>query len=116
MFRLALALGFPHPDYLLPMLNSRQITEWQAYWEMEPFGEIAAEFRSGQIAAMIVNTHLRKGSQPMKAADFVPTSYGLTNGDSRPQTLEEQKAIVQSFVAQAKRTGKVTERKRRRGR
>ena len=38
-FRLALALGYPHPDHLLKELNSRQIGEWSAFGMMEPIGQ-----------------------------------------------------------------------------
>lgn len=37
-FRLALALGFAHPDIMLRQLDSRQIGEWMAFGMLEPIG------------------------------------------------------------------------------
>lgn len=31
-FSLCLDLGYPHPDYLLPLLTSRQLAEWEAFY------------------------------------------------------------------------------------
>ena len=39
LFRLCLHLGFPHPDYLEKWLNPRQLREWLAWSEIEPFGD-----------------------------------------------------------------------------
>jgi hypothetical protein len=37
-FRLCLALGVPHPDYLGELLSVRQLGEWRAFFEREPWG------------------------------------------------------------------------------
>ena len=37
-FRLCLALGCPHPDYLLEKITLKQLYEWQMYASLEPFG------------------------------------------------------------------------------
>lgn len=31
-FTLCESLGYPHPDYLLPMLSSKQLAEWETYF------------------------------------------------------------------------------------
>jgi hypothetical protein len=107
MFRLALALGFPHPDYLTPLLNTRQILEWIAYFGLEPFGQVAEEFRAGRIASVIANTHLRKGAHPFDETDFVPASYRVRRrrpGES--QTVEEQRRELVRIAALAGRRKK----------
>ncbi len=35
LFRLCLALGYPHPDYLTETLTSTQLTEWLAYYKLQ---------------------------------------------------------------------------------
>lgn len=37
-FRLCLALGVPHPDYLGELLSVRQLSEWRAFFDVEPWG------------------------------------------------------------------------------
>lgn len=32
-------MGYPHPDFLLPLLSARQLREWQWYNQVEPFGQ-----------------------------------------------------------------------------
>lgn len=66
-------MGYPHPDYLLKYLTSRQITEWFAYYKIEPFGPHAEEMRFGIIGALLVNFFTRK---PNKVAD--PRNYTLS--------------------------------------
>ncbi len=71
-FRLALALGFPHPDYLLSLLTSRQVAEWDAYYRVEPFGPPAEEHRAGVLAAVIGNFSSVSKRHDWKPTDFFP--------------------------------------------
>lgn len=52
-FRLCIALGVKHPDFLLPSLSWRQFHEWQLYEQQEPFGEKRADERTLALAAWI---------------------------------------------------------------
>lgn len=72
MFRLALALGFPHPDYLLEVLSARQLAEWQQYYSLEPFGFPAESWRSGIVASVIANANRKKGRKAFQPSDFMP--------------------------------------------
>jgi hypothetical protein len=58
-----LSLGYPHPDYLLKCLTSRQISEWIAYFKIEPFGPPAEEMRFGVLAASTLLPHVKKGTK-----------------------------------------------------
>jgi hypothetical protein len=71
-FRLALALGYAHPDILMRQLSVDEYDEWKAYYMIEPFGEEAAYFRNGQLACAIINPQLKKGRTPFKPSDFMP--------------------------------------------
>ena len=31
-FSLCMDLGYPHPDYLLPLLSSKQLSDWEAFY------------------------------------------------------------------------------------
>lgn len=54
------------------MLTARQLAEWEAYQQMEPFGEDRADMRAGIIASTIANVYLKKGAKPLSALDFMP--------------------------------------------
>ena len=55
------------------MLTSRQLTDWIAYFSLEPWGEMRDDLRSGIIASTIANVHRdsRKHPQPYTARDFM---------------------------------------------
>jgi len=54
LFRLCLALGYwPHPDYLEPLLSTRQQDEWRAFELIEPFGEQWNDIQFAKLRATI---------------------------------------------------------------
>jgi hypothetical protein len=44
-------MRIPHPDFL--ELNSYQISQWQAFGQVYPFGEIREDFRAALVASVI---------------------------------------------------------------
>lgn len=44
-YRLALALGYRHPNALLSELTDEEFNGWRAYWDHEPWGEDRADVR-----------------------------------------------------------------------
>ena len=71
MFRLALALGLPVRD-LLARIGSDELTEWMAFYQMEPFGDFRADVRSGIVAATFANAHRSRDAKPFTPEDFMP--------------------------------------------
>lgn len=71
MFRLALALGLPVREMLASM-GSDELTEWMAYYQLEPFGDYRADYRSGVVASTFANAHRPKDAGPFKPEDFMP--------------------------------------------
>lgn len=67
MFRLCLALGVPHPDYLEQMLSLRQLAEWQRFYGLEPWG---AEFEDMQHALNRLVTMRAAGSKTARLEHF----------------------------------------------
>lgn len=51
-------------------LTSYQISEWIAFAGLEPFGDLQADFRAGQIAATIANVNRGMDSETFQASDF----------------------------------------------
>jgi hypothetical protein len=73
VLRWALAIGRTARE-LLASTTSEEITEMMAFESLEPFGGQAADFRAGQIAAIVanVNRDARTRREPFEAADFMP--------------------------------------------
>lgn len=58
---------------MLDSVSSRELTEWQAYAQLEPFGEERADYRAATIAMLIANANRdsKKRSKPYTIDDFM---------------------------------------------
>lgn len=59
---------------LLQRMSSKEITEWIAFYEMEPWGCEIDDQRSGIIASTFANgfRDKRKRKKPFQVSDFMP--------------------------------------------
>ena len=71
LFRMCIAGGWPHPDYLRTLLTCKQVADWQAYEKIEPFGSRHTELLNGINTAATVNSNGMK--PPSQATDFMPS-------------------------------------------
>ena len=53
-------------------LGSDELTEWMAFYQLEPFGEMRADLRSGVVAATFANAHRTKDARAFTPEDFMP--------------------------------------------
>lgn len=84
-------------DKMMSDLTARQLSEWMAYFTIEPWGEERADWRAGNIAAMVHNS-MTKGPR-VKAVDFV-----LSDKETpRQQSDDEMKATIRAFFKAAER-------------
>ncbi len=83
---MSLALGVVHPDELLTRMSSRQLAEWQAYAELEPFGSHFDDLRAGAVAAATYNVHRDSAQrpQPFLPLDFMPWNSLASIEDTPP--------------------------------
>lgn len=57
-------------------MSAKRFTEWQLYELVEPFGERAQYWRTGQICAAIANSRRTRNNDPIaKAEDFMPKTF-----------------------------------------
>jgi len=72
-FRLALALGYANPEYMLASMPWRVWHDWIEYAKVEPFGEERADLRSAIVAATVANCMARgKGKPAFRPSQFMP--------------------------------------------
>ena len=57
---------------LLKRTSSRELTEWMAFGQLEPFGSRASYYGQAIIAATVANVYRKKGSKAYTAEDFIP--------------------------------------------
>lgn len=67
-------------------MTARELGEWQAMYNISPWGERRADLRAGIIASTIYNVNITRGKS-MKAADFMPDFE-----PKKPQSVSEMQA------------------------
>ena len=84
-------LGFPHPDYLLPLLTAEQFADWLEYEGITgPLGHARDDIHYGQIASVSYNSMLSKSSKALSPTDFMPYH------EEPPKTQAELEAAILS--------------------
>lgn len=69
-------------------MSAQRFTEWQLYEMVEPFGERARYWQTGQICAAIMNAQRSKRTDPIaQAEDFMPKTFRV-EGDEEPEVDE----------------------------
>lgn len=53
-------------------MSGYELTEWMAYYQLEPWCEHRADVRSAVIAKTMADIHTKKTSKPLKLIDFMP--------------------------------------------
>lgn len=81
---------------MLERMTADELSEWHAFYRLEPFGEERADLRNGIVASILVNTNLKKGAKATTPLDFMPFA------DKKSQDASDQKAQFKQFTATMK--------------
>ena len=85
---------------LLGRIDSHELSEWQAYYTLDPFGEERADLRAGIIASVIANVNRDpKKGPPFKPSQFMPL---IEEEEKVEQTQEVQMSVLASIARAAK--------------
>jgi hypothetical protein len=57
---------------LLGRISSRELTEWMAFGQLEPFGRRAEYTGHAVVASTIANVNRGKDQEPYEIEDFIP--------------------------------------------
>ena len=88
---MALALGCTVRE-LLARIDSRELAEWRAFYQMEPFGHFRGDLQAGIIASTIANVNKGKKGQAFTPADFMPLI------EKQEQTEDDMAAVMASLT------------------
>lgn len=82
---------------LLERIDSRELTEWAAYYELEPWGTEVEDLRIATVLAMMANINRdpKKKSTPFTPDDFMPNRE---QPETEEQTWEEQADILMAWA------------------
>jgi len=87
-----MALGIPHAE-MLSRMSSTELTEWIAFYNLEPFGSDAQYLGHAITASTIANVNTPKGKKQYKPSDFMPKF------EKKKQTVDEMIQIASMLTA-----------------
>lgn len=101
LFRLALALGMTVRQ-LLTVIDSRELTEWQAYDALSPIGPERGDVQAALVATVLVNVNRGKDTRPAKLADFL-LEWDSDTEQVDPEAAREavKAALMRTMAVQA---------------
>jgi hypothetical protein len=71
-------------EELLETVSYTELTEWMAYYAIEPFGYDMENYRMGVIASTVMNANRSKNSDKVwSAKDFMPTETEVQSPDKQ---------------------------------
>lgn len=92
---------------MLSEISSRELTEWLAYYQAEPFGdsETQAEYRMAYLAALLANIHRDHKKHPSEftAREFMRVEFLRAGEEPEADALLEKAKMI--FGALGKRGG-----------
>jgi hypothetical protein len=87
---------------MLQRMSSAELTEWMAFYVVEPFGEEHADFRAGVIASVTANHSMSPPDKPRRPSDFFGSrTDGLTRAPDGSILLAdpvEQAKLIKRMV------------------
>jgi hypothetical protein len=69
---------------LLARISSKELTQWMAFYKLEPFGADAEFLGHAITASTVANVNRKKGSKTLKPVDFMPKF------ENQEQSTEQQ--------------------------
>jgi hypothetical protein len=73
-------------------LSSAELTEWQAFYLLEPWGTEPAALNSAITASVLANVNRKPDSPAFRPSDFMP-AYGLPKKQIEPTAQERSDQI-----------------------
>lgn len=82
---------------MLQRMDSAELSEWMAYYQIEPFGERLADHRAGLVTAAIYNVNRPKNRKAYSPSDFMPKEPQRKRNKSASELRRIAESIVRAF-------------------
>ena len=76
---------------LLQTVDAKELAEWRAFYNIEPFGEEREDLRAAMVCTVLANINRGKGRPPYRLDDF------MLKFDKPEQTTEQMKEILKQI-------------------
>ena len=83
------------PREVLAKHTSMELSEWEAFYEIEPFGPRTESWLLAQIAATLININRKKGKTPVHPEDLLP--WEVAQKTQRPPDVKTMEAYFKSL-------------------
>lgn len=80
---------------LLQRIDSYELSEWMAYYSLEPFGQDRGDIGPAIVAATVANANRVPDTPPYDLKDFLPTFELEPEKDLQSPAWRQQLAIVE---------------------
>lgn len=77
---------------LLVRIDSRELREWMAFYQIEPFGEQVVDYRESRLAAILANAFRGKNQRPYGINDF-----SLIKQTPKRQSWQKMRDMLQAY-------------------
>ena len=74
-------------------MSSQELTEWLAFYSIDPFGEERADARQAITSCIIANSNRGKSTKPFKVDEFFPVR------EPKKQSMSEMKNILKNLAS-----------------
>lgn len=75
-------------------MPSSELTEWMAFYELEPFGPRRDNIHTGQIASLLYNANRRKNTPALTVSDFMLKDEYAKREEDTAQFLTGLRALA----------------------
>lgn len=82
---------------MLEGMSSRQMAEWRAYWQMEPFGAFRDDWRMACLLAMLANMFRDQKSEPVGPQAFLALLDPTGETEAPPTATEQANSAFESM-------------------
>lgn len=86
-------------------IDSAELSEWEAYYNLEPWGTPRADVRAGIVASTIANVNRGKDTKAFVYSDFVLKSKLELGHEARYKQKQSSKQISSILLAAGKKDG-----------
>lgn len=84
-------------------IDSAELSEWQAYYNIEPWGESKADIRTGIIASTIANVNRGKNTKAFTYDNFVLKSKLEFEHEMKQRRKQSSEQIMSTLMSATKK-------------
>lgn len=86
-------------------IDSAELSEWEAYYNLEPWGQPKEDIRAGIVASTIANVNRGKETKAFTYNDFILKSKLEFEHEARHKQKQSSKQISSILLAAGKKDG-----------